>query len=102
MPVGSSTSQATGSDINPRVRKALFTRPTVALKNQANWKPISTGANIMGIISNTRTGPMAKVIRASIMASPKPMNTAALTVTSMNRTVFQSARQNTSSRARRA
>ncbi len=91
-----------GSEMSPRVSRALFTRPTVALKNQANWKPMSTGANIMGIMSRTRTGPMAKVMRASSMASPKPMTSDAFTVTAMNRMVFQSARQKTSSRARRA
>ena len=43
----------------PRDSNALFTRPTVALKNQANWKPMSTGANIIGIISSVRAGPTA-------------------------------------------
>ena len=45
---------------------------------------------------------MAKVMRASSMAKPKPMTSDAFTVTNMNRMVFHSARQKTSSRARRA
>ena len=91
-----------GSEMSPSVIRALFTSPTVALKNQENWKPTSTGANIIGIISSTRAGPSAKVMRASSMANPNPMINEPFTVTTMNRMVLPSALQKTSSRARRA
>ena len=57
MPLGSSIRNGMGLDSNPSDRRALLTRPTVALKNQANWNPISTGANIIGIIRSVRAGP---------------------------------------------
>ena len=91
-----------GSEISPSDSRALLTRPTVALKNQANWKPIRTGANIIGIISSTRAGPTAYVMRARIIARPKPMKSDTFTVTVMKMTVLTTAFQKTSSRASRA
>ena len=50
IPEGSLIRNGMGSAMMPRLSSALLTNPTVALKNQANWKPMSTGANIIGII----------------------------------------------------
>ena len=81
IPVGWSTNQALGSVRSPKERPALFTRPTVALKNQANWKPTRTGANIIGIISSVRMIPCPREISAINCDNASAMKKLRLTVT---------------------
>ena len=66
MPNGTSTSQAICpcSWIKPTLIRKLLTSPTLALKNQRNWKPTRMGANIIGTISSVRSRLCPIVTRA--------------------------------------
>ena len=91
----SSTNQGIALLLKPRDCKALLTRPTLSLNINLNWKPTSTGENIIGNIIIVRSIRWPRVTRLTRRARPRPRSISRLSAIVKNNMVLPKAAQKT-------